>query len=81
MTWAHQGCQRPLDLSEQWAIKIKLLKEQLAKLEKRLTTREEELKSNAIDLVAPDLRSWRRPKLRLGNLGKSSPSSVRKLGR
>ena len=52
VTWAHQDCQRPLDLSEQRAAKIKLLKEQLATSEKKLMTKEEELKTNQIDLVA-----------------------------
>ena len=51
-TCAHQDCQRPLDLFEQWAAKIKQLKEQLAELENKLSVREEELKINAIDLVA-----------------------------
>ena len=50
--WAYQDCERPLDLSNQEAARVKLLKEQLAKLEKKLTTKEEELKGNEIDFVA-----------------------------
>ena len=50
--WAHQDCQRPLDLSKQQAAKIKALKEQLVESDKKLSVREKELKTNAIDLVA-----------------------------
>ena len=50
--WAHQNCSRPLDLFEQQTAKIKQLKEQLAESEKKLWVKDEELKSNAIDLVA-----------------------------
>ena len=50
--WAYQDYSRPLDLSEQRVAKIKQLKEQLDESEKELSVREEELKTNAIDLVA-----------------------------
>ena len=50
--WAYQDCERPLDLSEQWVAKVKLLKEQLAESKKKLTAKEEQLKGNEIDLVA-----------------------------
>ena len=39
-------------MSDQQAAKIKLLKEQLAKSEKKLTAKEKELKGNDIDLAA-----------------------------
>ena len=52
VAWAHQHCSRPLDLSEQRAEKIRQLMGQLAKSEKKLSAREEELKNNAINLVA-----------------------------
>ena len=48
VAWAHQDCSKPLDLSKQRAAKIK----QLVELEKKLSVREEEIKNNAIDLVA-----------------------------
>ena len=37
--WAHQDYQRLFDLSKQRAAKVKLLKEQLAESEKKLTTK------------------------------------------
>ena len=45
---------RPIssDLSDQRTAKVKLLKEQLVKSGKKLTTKEEELKCNELDLVA-----------------------------
>ena len=52
MAWTHQDCFRPIDLSEQRATKIKQLKELLAESKKKLSVRKEELKNNAIDLVA-----------------------------
>ena len=52
VAWAHQDCLRLLDLSEQQAKKIRQLRGQLSELEKKLLAREEELKNNAIDLVA-----------------------------
>ena len=52
VAWAHQDCSRPLDLTEQWAEKIRQLRGQLIESEKKLAAREEELKNNAIDLVA-----------------------------
>ena len=67
-------------MSDQQAAKVRLLKEQLTESEKKLTTKEEELKTNEIDLVAKS-EELEKARLRSGNLGESSPGSVRRLGR
>ena len=52
VAWAHHDWSRPLDLTEQWAKKIKQLRGHVTESEKKLLAREKELKNNAIDLVA-----------------------------
>ena len=52
VAWAHQDCSRPLDLSKQRVEKLKQVRRQLTKSEKKLSARGEELKNNMIDLVA-----------------------------
>ena len=52
MAWAYQDCSRPLDQSEQQAEKVRELHAQVTDLESKLKAKEEEHKSNEIELVA-----------------------------
>ena len=56
VAWAHQDHSRPLNQTEQRAKKIKQLRGQLTESEKKLATKEEELKTNEIELVAMNER-------------------------
>ena len=78
--WAYQDCERPLDLSDQQSTKIKLLKEQLAKSEKKLMAKEEEHNTNEIDLVTKS-KELEKAQTEIGQLRGDSPGSVRKSGR
>ena len=51
VAWAHQDYSRPLDQSEQRAKKVRELRTQVIDLENKLEAKEEELKSNEIELV------------------------------
>ena len=51
-TWAYQNCLRPLDLSDKQAANIKLLKESVGEMEKKLVAKHKELKANEVELVA-----------------------------
>ena len=51
VAWAYQDCSRPLDQSQQWAEKVRELRAQVTDLENKLGAKEEELKSNEIELV------------------------------
>ena len=79
VAWAHQDYLRPIDLSKQRAAKIKQLKEQLTKSKKKLSVREEELKNNAIDLVARS-EELEKARLRLAYLRENWPGFIRKEG-
>ena len=52
VAWAHQDCSKPLGQAEQRAEKMRELCAQVTDLENKLRTKEEELKSNEIELVA-----------------------------
>ena len=52
-TWAQQDCSKPLNQAEQRAKKMRELRAQVTDLENKLGAKEEELKSNEIELVAP----------------------------
>ena len=51
VAWAHQDCSKPLDQAEQRAEKLRELYAQVTDLENKLGDKEEEIKSNEIELV------------------------------
>ena len=52
VAWAHQDCSKPLDQAEQQAEKLRELRARVTNLQNKLRAKEEELKSNEIELVA-----------------------------
>ena len=51
VAWAHPNCLKPLDQAEQLAENVRELCAQVTDRENKLGTKEEELKSNEIELV------------------------------
>ena len=77
--WVYKDYQRPIDLSDKRVANVNLLKEQVAKSEKKLVAMEEELKANEVELVAK-AEELEKAQTKVEQLGESSLGSVRRSG-